>query len=324
MSQGCGAWGGRETRAGSNSECSEWWPVQDDESLSGRLVSCEEPYSFSSRLLCQILQLSFVKYLLKILQKASVWIGFLVPVETIISKVYLTQSPTRPRRLAKKRRGRLMSLLLSIVPTRIQSILGYLPADWGQSNMPKEIREALINPSSKANKRKRDDVALEEQESWLVVLERDLPEDDSEDITYQPSDVETDSEEYKSQNDTEADLELEEQDGTIILKESPDAQVEDIQPAGVSDTPELLAASTELGPEDPAGSSSGEDASDVASGDGQKPEADVSSGDGSEQEADADCDDSSSLSQYGRQPQSAYVIEMMLGVHGAVGIFTPE
>lgn len=57
--------------------------------------------------------------------------------ETIISKVYPTQSPTRPRRLAKKRRGRLTNLLLSIVPTRIQSILGYLPADWGQSNMPK-------------------------------------------------------------------------------------------------------------------------------------------------------------------------------------------
>lgn len=76
-------------------------------------------------------------------------------------------------------------------------------------------------------------------------------------------------------------------------------QVEDIKPAGVSNTPELLAASTELGPEDPAGSSSGEDAPDVASGDAQKPEADVSSRDGSEQEADADCDDSSSLSQYG-------------------------
>ncbi|KFV48847.1 hypothetical protein N328_01216, partial [Gavia stellata] len=48
-----------------------------------------------------------------------------------------------------------------------------------------EIREALINPSHKANKRKRDDVALEEQESWFVVLERDLPEDDSEDIPYE-------------------------------------------------------------------------------------------------------------------------------------------
>lgn len=63
-------------------------------------------------------------------------------------------------------------------------------------------------------------------------------------------------------------------------------QVENTQPVGVSDAPELLAASTELGPEDSAGSSSEEDAPDVDSGDAQKPE-DVSGGDGSEQEADA-------------------------------------
>lgn len=78
-------------------------------------------------------------------------------------------------------------------------------------------------------------------------------------------------------------------------------QVEDLKPAGISDTPELLAASIELGPEDAAGSSSGENAPEVDTDDGnaQKPQADVSSGDGSEQEADADCDDGSSLSQCG-------------------------
>ncbi|XP_054038306.1 uncharacterized protein LOC128900811 [Rissa tridactyla] len=282
-------------------------------SEEGRLVTCDEPCSFSSRFLCQILQLSFVKYLMKILQKASVWIGFVVPVEATISKVYPTRSPARPRRFAKKRRGRLTRLLLSVVPTRIQNILGYLPADWGHSNVPKEIREGGISPSKKANKRKRDDVALEEQESLLVVLERDLPEHDSDDPTYEFLEVETDSEEYQSQNDTETDLEFEEQDGTIMLKDSSDLQsctltmplslrVEDIQRAGVSDAPEPLAASTELRPEDPAGSSSGEGAPDINSGgdddDAQKPQAGVSSGDGSEQEADADCDESSSLSQY--------------------------
>ncbi|KFZ54319.1 hypothetical protein N321_05285, partial [Antrostomus carolinensis] len=51
--------------------------------------------------------------------------------------------------------------------------------------IPAEIREALINPSTKGNKRKRDDIALEEHESWLVVLERELPEDDCEDLTYE-------------------------------------------------------------------------------------------------------------------------------------------
>ncbi|XP_021145367.2 uncharacterized protein LOC102094299 isoform X1 [Columba livia] len=260
----------------------------------GGLVTSEEPNSFSSRFLCWILQLGFVKYLLKILHKASAWIGLMVSTGTRISKFYPTQSPTRPGNLVKRHRGRGMSLLLSVLPIRIKSTLGYGPAVWDQSNMAKEILESPTNPSNKANKRKRDDVPLEEQESQLVILQRDLLDDDSEDLTYEPSDVETDSEEYNSQNDTDLDLEEqdgnaglehEEQDRTVLLKESPDLQVENIQPIGVSDAPEVLAASTELGPEDSAGSSSEEDAPDVDSGDAQKPE-DVSSGDGSEQEAE--------------------------------------
>ncbi|KGL93282.1 hypothetical protein N301_01436, partial [Charadrius vociferus] len=51
--------------------------------------------------------------------------------------------------------------------------------------IPAEIQEAPITPSNRANKRKRDDVALEEQETLLVVLERDLPDDDPEDLTYE-------------------------------------------------------------------------------------------------------------------------------------------
>ncbi|KFQ53750.1 hypothetical protein N333_02154, partial [Nestor notabilis] len=50
--------------------------------------------------------------------------------------------------------------------------------------IPAEIQEALINSSNKANKRKRDDVDQEEEESLLAELERDLLEDDSEDLTY--------------------------------------------------------------------------------------------------------------------------------------------
>ncbi|XP_033926820.1 WW domain-binding protein 11-like [Melopsittacus undulatus] len=263
----------------------------------GAAVACSEPHSFSSRFLHQILQMSSVKFLLKILQKASAWIGYVIPVETVVSKVYPLQSP-RPRRLARKCRGKLRGFVLSIIPTRIQNILGYQPADWSQSNVPREIQEALINSSNKANKRKWDDLGWEEEDSLLLELERDLLEDDSEDLTYKPSDVETDSEEYETQNDTEADLEFEEQDGIVMLKESLDLQVENIKPANVNDAPELLAASTEPGPEDSAVSSSEEDAPTVDSGndDTQKPQADVSSRDGSGQEADAEYDDSSSLS----------------------------
>ncbi|XP_068029862.1 uncharacterized protein [Anomalospiza imberbis] len=230
--------------------------------------------SFSSRFLGQILQLSLVKYPLKLLQKASVWIGLVIPVRTIRSNLCPpSQSPSRPGLLARKRRGKLVRLLLSVTPTRIQNLLGYLPTDWGQSNMSKEIREAPINPASKASKRKRDDVALEQQESWFVVLERDLPEDDSEDVSYEPSELESDSDEFQSQNDT--DLELEEQGGVTILELS-DVQGPLLPP--------------ELGAEDPAVTSSGGDAPDVASGDAQQPRGDGSS----EQESDTACDTSSS------------------------------
>ncbi|XP_017594584.1 PREDICTED: uncharacterized protein LOC103620711 [Corvus brachyrhynchos] len=209
--------------------------------------------SFSSRFLGQVLQLSFVKYPLKLLQKASACTGLVFPVEAIRSKLRPpSQSPTRPGLLARKRRGKLLRLLLSVTPTSIQNFLGYLPTDWGQSNMSKEIREALISPASKASKRKRDDVALEKQESCLVVLERDFPEDDSEDRTYEPSEVELDSDEYQSQNDTD----LEEQGGIAMLE--PSAVQGSVLPP-------------ELGAEDPAVASSGEDAPDVASGDAWKP-----------------------------------------------------
>ncbi|XP_039552713.1 uncharacterized protein LOC120496384 isoform X1 [Passer montanus] len=230
--------------------------------------------SFSSRLLGQILQLSLVKYPLKLLQKASGWIGLVLPVETIRSRLCpSSQSSSRPGLLARKRRGKLLRLLLSLTPTRVQTFLGYLPTDWGHSNMSKEIQEAPINPASKASKRKRDDVALEQQESWFVMLERDLPEDDSEDPTYEPSELESDTDEYHSQNDT--DLELEEQGGVTVL-ELAAVQGSMLPP--------------ELGAEDPAVPSSGGDAPDVTNDDAQKPQGDESS----EQETDTACDTSSS------------------------------
>ncbi|CAN8201566.1 unnamed protein product [Coccothraustes coccothraustes] len=230
--------------------------------------------SFSSRLLGQILQLSLVKYPLQLLQKASVWIGLVLPVGTLRSRLCPPpQCPSRPGLLARKRRGKLLRLLLSLTPTSIQNFLGHLPTDWGQSNMSKEIREAPINPASKASKRKRDDVALEQQESWFVVLERDFPEDDPEDLSYEPSELESDSEEYQTHNDT--DLELEEQAGVTVLELSA------VQGSVLPPEP---------GAEDPAVASSGGDAPDVASGDAQKPRGDGSS----EQETDTACDTSSS------------------------------
>ncbi|XP_064252667.1 uncharacterized protein LOC135284836 isoform X2 [Passer domesticus] len=245
--------------------------------------------SFSSRLLGQILQLSLVKYPLKLLQKASGWIGLVLPVETIRSRLCpSSQSSSRPGLLARKRRGKLLRLLLSLTPTRVQTFLGYLPTDWGHSNMSKEIQEAPINPASKASKRKRDDVALEQQESWFVMLERDLPEDDSEDPTYEPSELESDTDEYQSQNDT--DLELEEQGGVTVLELAAVQILCCSDHVPVPHTPQGSVLPPELGAEDPAVPSSEGDDPDVTNDDAQKPQGDESS----EQETDTACDTSSS------------------------------
>ncbi|KFV67779.1 hypothetical protein N307_05728, partial [Dryobates pubescens] len=52
---------------------------------------------------------------------------------------------------------------------------------------PAEPQEAALEPGSRGNKRNRDDVAQEERETWLLLLERDLSQEssDSEDTTYE-------------------------------------------------------------------------------------------------------------------------------------------
>ncbi|XP_019345455.2 uncharacterized protein LOC102569169 isoform X2 [Alligator mississippiensis] len=176
----------------------------------------------------QAAQLGLGRSLLQLLQKMFAWAGFSIPVETIGSGDPPASSPSRPVRHAKKRLGRLACFLFAIVPCRLQNALGYLPPG------SLEIRKTPVKPCGKGSKRKQDDVALEDQQSWVEVLQEELPEqDDPNDATYeswppslfQPSKSETDSEEYRSQNETETDLEFEEQDGVVVLKESPNPQV---------------------------------------------------------------------------------------------------
>ncbi|XP_019412613.1 PREDICTED: uncharacterized protein LOC109324932 isoform X3 [Crocodylus porosus] len=207
----------------------------------------------------QAARLGLARSLLQLLQKMFAWAGFSIPVETIGSGDPPAPSPSRPVRHAKKRLGRLACFLFAIVPCRLQNALGYLPpGSLGQSDIPEEIRKTPVKPCGKGNKRKQDDVALEDQQSWVEVLHEELPEgDDPDDATYeswppslfQPSKSETDSEEYRSQNETETDLEFEEQDGVVMLKELPNPQVnqkgETVQAAATSgDVPEKSAMPT--------------------------------------------------------------------------------
>ncbi|XP_019368892.1 PREDICTED: uncharacterized protein LOC109294837 isoform X2 [Gavialis gangeticus] len=207
--------------------------------------------SLLGRFFQQAAQLGLARSLLQLLQKMFAWAGFSIPVETIGSRDPPAPSPSRPVRHAKKRLGRLACFLFAIVPCRLQNTLGYLPpGSLGQSDIPEEIRKTPVKPCGKGSKRKQDDVALEDQQSWVEVLHEELPEgDDPNDATYEPSKSETDSEEYRSQNETETDLEFEEQDGVVMLKESPNPQVnqkgETVQAAATSgDVPEKSAMPT--------------------------------------------------------------------------------
>ncbi|KAG6934814.1 hypothetical protein G0U57_016225, partial [Chelydra serpentina] len=122
-----------------------------------------------------------------LLHKISAWGSSPVPVETIGSQDSRAPSPDRPVRHAKKRLGRLAHLLFAVIPSRFQRALGYLPADsMGQSGVPEEIQKSPVKPSGKGSKRKQDDVALEEHQSWVEVLQQELPEEDeAEDSTYE-------------------------------------------------------------------------------------------------------------------------------------------
>ncbi|XP_067413960.1 uncharacterized protein [Emydura macquarii macquarii] len=201
----------------------------------------------------QMTQLGLFRSLVQFLRKVSAWRDPLVPVENIGSRDCLAPSPDRPVRHAKKRLGRLARFLFAIVPSRFQHALGYLPADrMGQSVIPEEIQKTPINPSGKGSKRKQDDVALEEHQSWVEVLQGELSEEDeAEDPTYEPSQSEVDSEEYRSQNDTETDLEFEERDGVLVLKESPNLPGENALAAASRNAPEQQAASGSNGGEAP-------------------------------------------------------------------------
>ncbi|XP_050790333.1 uncharacterized protein LOC127040332, partial [Gopherus flavomarginatus] len=221
---------------------------QGPRELPATQTDCE---SSLARFFHHIAPLGLFSSLARLLHKLSAWGGPPVPVENIGSLDDCAPSLDRPVRHAKKRLGRLAHFLFAIIPARFQHALGYLPADcMGQSRIPEEIQKSPVKPSGKGSKRKQDDVALEEQQSWVEILQQELPEEDeAEDSTYEPTRSETDSEEYRSQNDTETDLEFEEKDGVLVLKESPSLQEsgENMLAAASSNTLEQQAAASSGG-----------------------------------------------------------------------------
>ncbi|KAK5870098.1 hypothetical protein PBY51_024759 [Eleginops maclovinus] len=132
-------------------------------------------------------------------------------------------SPGRQSLSGRKRLHRVTRLLLSVLPRWVQSALGYpVSSSIGLSLSP-EIRVSPTKPCGKGSKRKQDELDEEEEEeesqTWVEALNQELADDEDPDVDpdYEPSSIETESEEYCSHNNTESDIEM--QGKTVIIKD---------------------------------------------------------------------------------------------------------
>ncbi|KAM6921139.1 oogenesis-related [Xenentodon cancila] len=143
------------------------------------------------------------------------WVlGFRAPQEQVLASPAVS-SPARHSLTGRKRLHWVTRLLLSVLPRWGQAALGYpVSSSIGRSVSP-EIRVSPTKPCGKGSKRKQDDLDEEDEEdehqTWVEALSQELADDDEgpeEDPDYEPSTVETESEEYASHNNTESDLEV--------------------------------------------------------------------------------------------------------------------
>uniref|UniRef100_A0A4W5QF65 Oogenesis-related gene n=1 Tax=Hucho hucho TaxID=62062 RepID=A0A4W5QF65_9TELE len=128
-------------------------------------------------------------------------------------------SPARHCLAGRKRLRRATRILLAILPRRLQSALGYPVCTSIGCAVSPEVRGSPTKPCGKGNKRKQDDIDDEEQQTWVEALSQELEDEDpSVDPDYEPSAVDTDSEEFNSHNDTESDLDVSEK-GIVVIQD---------------------------------------------------------------------------------------------------------
>ncbi|CAL8349197.1 oogenesis-related isoform X2 [Gadus morhua] len=141
----------------------------------------------------------------------------------------LGSTPARPSRQGLKRLRRITRIIMVVLPHRMQSALGYpVPANVGCSLSP-EMRISPTKPCGKGNKRKQDELDEDEDEdeegdeqeqpTWVEAFANELATDEGseEDPDYEPSAVETESDEYCSRN--ESDTEEVDKQGLVIIEE---------------------------------------------------------------------------------------------------------
>ncbi|KAG9350577.1 hypothetical protein JZ751_024466 [Albula glossodonta] len=169
--------------------------------------------------LCQLSQFWPVKFVMRSLRGLWWLLGFSPQEKGPSEPDTESDSPTaRQCRAGKKRLRRVTRIVLALLPRRLQSALGYPVCTSIGCSVSPEIRCSPTKPSGKGSKRKQDDVDEEDdddveegvQQSWVEALTQELVDEDSQaDPDYEPSSVgETDSEEYRTNNDTESDIEV--------------------------------------------------------------------------------------------------------------------
>ncbi|XP_016382629.1 uncharacterized protein LOC107719657 isoform X1 [Sinocyclocheilus rhinocerous] len=176
-----------------------------------------------SAIFCRISQFWPVRFTMRALRGLWWLFGFSTPVKSVSpTREEKSGSPKeRQCRTVRKRLHRVTRLLLAILPRRIQSALGYPVCTSIGCAVSPEVRCSPTKPCGKGSKRKQDDLDEEEeveQHSWVEALNQELAEEDhAADPDFEPSVVESDSEEYRSHNDTESDLEIEK--GVVVIKD---------------------------------------------------------------------------------------------------------
>ncbi|XP_062869337.1 oogenesis-related [Trichomycterus rosablanca] len=201
------------------SQCSNVIETRSDEGQQKKAVAKRD--GVLALVFCRISQFWPVRFVVRGFQTLGWLFGFSSPRKT------LSSSPdARPCRSGRKRLRRATRLFLAILPRRLQGALGYpVCTNIGCSVSP-EVRCSPTKPCGKGSKRKQDDMDEDEeveQQSWVEALTQELTdEDQSADPDYEPSAVETDSEEYRTHNDTESDNEVEK--GVVVIKDLESAQ----------------------------------------------------------------------------------------------------
>ncbi|XP_041862583.1 oogenesis-related [Melanotaenia boesemani] len=174
------------------------------ENVEDRVVRRDGPFRFFLRGLFWPFSLVVRAY------RGFRWVlGFREPQERVLPNP-AASSPARHSLTGRKRLYRVTRLLLSVLPRWAQGALGYPVSSRIGLSLSPEISVSPTKPYGKGSKRKQDELEDEEEhQTWVEALSQELADEGSEeDPDYEPSTIETASEEYTSHNGTESDLEV--------------------------------------------------------------------------------------------------------------------